>query len=292
MMRAQWLGLLLLGTSNCLGGVDECERGATRCNVGNPETCEEDCSDVGCHNKWQVGDVCTATQSCIAPSETQPLCAESPSKDALCAGSEKATYCSGQRLVQCEHGYRAITRPCGSIDDFGNALLPGGSASTVCVDPGDGTATCIPEAAKVDSPCDGATGPRCAGTTLVECVEQYAVFKTACATCTVQTTPACDTCPPNPRGVCRGYLGDGCAADADCAAGLLCHDNGNGQRACSLACSVEAAGDPDAGVAPAGTPNAQCYAAFNSDETPISSYSEVSPVGRLSCIAGYCKWAP
>src|SRR4051812_10189937 len=102
-VRVHWLGLLLLGTSGCLGGVDECDRGATRCNVGNPETCEEDCSDVGCHNKWQVGNVCTATQSCIAPSDTQPLCAESPSKDALCASSEKATYCSGQRLVQCEH---------------------------------------------------------------------------------------------------------------------------------------------------------------------------------------------
>ncbi|MEO8920705.1 MAG: hypothetical protein ABI488_25040 [Polyangiaceae bacterium] len=283
---------MLLGTSGCFGGVDECDRGATRCNAGNPETCEEDCSDFGCHNKWQVGDFCTAAQSCIAPNDTAPMCAESPSKDPLCAGAEKATYCSGQQLVQCQHGYRAITRACGSVDDFGYEQLPGGSASTMCVDPGDGNATCIPEAAKVDSLCDGITGPRCDGTTLVECVDQHAVFKTACASCTTQTTPACDTCPPTTRGLCRGYLGDSCALDEDCAPGLLCHDNGIGLRACSLACSVEAASAPDAGVAPAGASNAQCYAAFNADETPISSYSEVKPAGRLSCIAGYCKWAP
>ena len=291
MMRIQWLGLLLLGTSGCLGGVDECDRGATRCNAGNPETCEEDCSDLGCHDKWEIHTFCTSTQTCIAPSDTPPLCAESPTKDALCASSENATYCSGGQLAQCQHGYRAITRACGSVDDFGYAELPGGSASTVCVDPGDGTATCIPEAARVDSLCDGVTGPRCAGTTLVECVDQHAVFKTACASCAVQTTPACDTCTPTARGVCRGYLGDGCALDEDCAAGLVCHDDGNGQRACSLTCTVETVSAPDAGTTPVGA-NAQCYAAFNPDGSPISAYSEVSPAGHLSCIAGYCKWAP
>ena len=294
MIRAQWFGLLLLGSSGCLGGVDECDRGTTRCNAGNPETCEEDCSDLGCHDKWQVSDLCAATQSCIAPTDTQPLCAESPTKDGLCAGLENATYCSGQQLVQCQHGYRAITRACGSVDDFGYAELPGGSASTACVDPGDGTATCIPEAAKADSQCDGVTGPRCAGTTLVECVDQYAVFKTACASCAVQTAAACDTCPPTARGLCRGYLGDGCVADEDCAVGLVCRDNGDGdgRRACSLPCTVDAASDRDAGTAPAGAPNTQCYGAFDPDGSPISAYSEVSPAGRLSCIAGYCKWAP
>ena len=291
-MRAQWLGLLLLGASGCFAGVDECDRGVTRCNAGNPETCENDCSDFGCHNKWRSSDWCAATQSCIAPGDTPPLCAESPDKDARCAGSEHGTYCRGQQLVQCQHGYRAVARACGSVDRFGYAQLPGGSASTVCVDPGDGTATCIPEAAKVDPLCDGVQGPRCAGTTLVECIDQYAVFKTACASCTTQTTLACDTCPLRTLGLCRGYLGDSCSGDEDCAEGLLCQSAGHGQRACSSACSVEATGAPSAGVAPAGVPNAQCYAVFNADETPISAYSEVSPDGRLSCIAGYCKWAP
>jgi hypothetical protein len=293
MTRAHWLALLLFATSGCLGGVDECDRGATRCNAGNPETCENDCSDFGCHDKWQIGTSCSAAQSCIVPSDTAPLCAESPSKDPRCVGAENATYCAGNDLVQCQHGYRVITRACGSVDDFRNADLPGGSASTRCVDPGDGTATCIPEAAKIDALCDGVTGPLCEGTALVECVDQHAVFKTVCASCVVDSAPACTSCPPNPRGVCRGYLGDGCAADADCAVGLVCHDdNGNAQRTCSLPCTVETTADTAAGTSQAGTPNPQCYSAFNPDVSPISAYSEVAPAGRLSCIAGYCKWAP
>jgi len=286
-MRAQWLGLLLFLTSGCLGGADECDRGATRCNGGNAETCAEDCSDLGCHDQWQVSDVCTGAQSCIAPSDTQPFCAESLGKDALCAGSGNGTYCNAEQLVQCHDGYRASTRACGSVDDFGYAQLPGGSASTVCVDPGDGTATCIPVGAKVDSLCDGVKGPRCAGTTLVECVDQYAVSKTSCGSCSTQTSQACDTCPPTTRGECRGYLGDRCAVDEDCASGLSCHGDGSGQRTCSLPCSVEAESAPASGG-----PNAQCEAAFDPEGLPISAYSEVNPGERLSCIAGYCKWAP
>ena len=291
MTRIHWLALLLLGANGCLGGVDECDRGAARCNAGNPETCEEDCSDFGCHNRWQIQTFCTAAQSCIAPSDTSPLCAESPAKDLQCADLESATYCKGDELVQCEHGYRATTRPCGSVDEFSSTSLPGGSASTMCIDPGDGTATCIPQGASVDPQCDGITGPRCAGTTLVECVDHYAVFKTACASCAVQTTQACASCPPTTRGSCHGYLGDDCAVGEDCASGLLCHDEGNGRKVCSLACTVETPNASDAGRAPLGA-NAECYAAFDPDGTSVSAYSELSPAGHLSCIAGYCKWAP
>jgi hypothetical protein len=233
MMRAHWLGfgLLLLDTSGCLGPADECDIGAMSCSDGIPATCQEDCSDLGCSNHWQVG----------------------------------------------------------SVYQRGEPDPPGGRGATVCADPGDGTATCVPEAAKVDSLCDGVQGPLCAGTTLVECSSQYAVFKTACASCSVETAPTCDNCSPTPHGVCHGYLGDSCAADSDCAAGLVCHNDTSGQRTCSLPCAVEASSDSNA--APSGATSAQCYAAFNSDSTAISGYSEVNPVGRLSCIAGYCEWA-
>lgn len=161
----------------------------------------------------------------------------------------------------------------------------------MCIDPSDGTATCVPKAATVDPLCDGVTGPRCEGTTLVECIDHYAVFKTACASCAVQTTQTCATCPSTSRGSCHGYLGDSCAVDEECALGLRCHDEGNGRRACSLACTVGSAGTSDVDIAPAGE-NAQCFAAFDPDGSPVSAYSEVNPVGHLSCIAGYCKWAP
>ena len=290
-MRSQWLALVLVALNGCFGGVDECDRGATRCNAGNPESCQEDCSDFGCHDVWQIQSFCSAAQSCLAPSDTPPLCAESATKDPRCADLEAATYCSGDQLVQCQSGYRAITRPCGSVDDFGNPELAGGPTSTTCIDLGDGNATCIPKAAKIDPLCDGVTGPVCEGTALVECVDHYAVFKTECASCTIQTTQACATCSSSPRGSCRGYLGDSCTIDDECAQGLLCHDDGNGRHECSLACTVGSTDTSGAGAAPAGE-NAQCYAAFDPDGTPVSMYSELVPGGRATCIAGYCKWAP
>ena len=282
MMRARWLWLLLLGTSGCVNGGDDCTVGETRCNDGNPARCDQDCSDFGCSNRWVSDEWCTASQTCIAPTGMQPVCAESSPQDPLCAASVSATYCSANELVLCDHGYRAISRTCGGSYS-GNVYppLPGGSASTACVDPGDGNATCIPPAAKLDPRCDGVNGRTCVGSTLVECVDHYAVFTTTCASCTTQTG-------------CHGYLGDGCTADGDCAAGLVCHDteSDNGQTTCTLPCTVGSAGEPDAGAPQPGAPNAQCYAAFNPDRTPISAYSETYPSGQLSCIAGYCKWAP
>jgi len=289
-MKAQWLGLLLLGTSGCLGGGDECDRGATRCNAGNPESCEEYCSDLGCHDKWAVRTFCTAAQTCVSPGDTEPLCVESSTKDPRCADTEDATYCSGDRLVQCQHGYRALTRACGA-DQAGGAQLPGGPAATACIDLGSSAATCIPATATVAPLCAGASGPHCDQTTLVECIGGYAVSETACASCNVQTAPVCSTCTPTARGTCHGYLGDGCALDEDCAAGMVCHDSGNGQRLCSLPCTIEGATSADVASLPANARSAQCYAAFAPAGLPTSTYSEVIPSGVLSCIAGFCKWA-
>ena len=120
MMRAHGFGLLLLvllvllGTSGCFGGLDECDIGATSCSNGIPAVCYQDCSDLSCTNKWQLGASCGATQTCIAPSDAPPMCVESPSKDPLCAGAASATYCLNQQLALCDHGYRSITRACGS----------------------------------------------------------------------------------------------------------------------------------------------------------------------------------
>jgi len=298
--RVGQLGLLLaaFGALPDCGPTQECVEGQTRC--GSPrqtETCFSHWPDGQSEPslEWRAATVCDGGRSCVTVEGVGAKCVQGGQQDAECA--QAARHCDGNTVVTCAAGFGVDPTACGLTDVFGTSSLNGGINATRCIPSASLGATCIPPAATLDAVCAGSSGPHCDGTTLVECVEGYAAFRSNCRSCAVVPSAAsCSGCAPA-LGQCLGYLGDTCQADSDCAASFVCHVEPGGARRCSAPCTVVAdtnssAPDP-------------CSVALGVGVLPLSSYAEIAPTGaplgsgggtfgkrypELACIAGFCKW--
>jgi hypothetical protein len=246
---------------------DECSPSQWRCLGDGANAQVQQCQqndDFGGYH-WFPADSCTGGRSCLVVPDTRgvgALCVLSTTPDPRC-GHGWLDYCDGDTHVSCMAGYAVARAACGSYG------LPGGAAATHCVSGGTG-ASCVPPTATADVRC---TGDRyCDGNTLVECVQGYAVFRSSCRACQVESDAT------GTRGVCDGALGAACSADADCASGLICRPVGGEAATCTAACTVSETGD-------------SCLDALGTGGLPVTAYMELQPAGRqLACIAGYCGW--
>jgi hypothetical protein len=272
--RVGQLGLLvaeLFAVPDC-GPKQECLEGQSRC--GSPqqtETCVSHWPDGQSEPslEWRAATVCDAERTCVMIEPMTAKCVQGGQQDPACA--QAARHCDGDTVVTCAAGYGVDPKACGTTDTFGASSLNGGVNATRCIPSASLGATCIPRAATLDATCAGSSGPHCDGTTLVECVEEYAVFRANCQSCTIVPSPAsCSGCAPA-LGQCLGYLGDACRGDSYCAASLVCHVEPGGARHCSTPCTVIA-------DANASAPD-PCSVALGAGVLPLSSYAEIAPTG-------------
>lgn len=279
------MALLWAALSSAIGcSPQECSEGETRCASSKyAEVCSAHWSEISSSNSYEWGwrAECSEGTACVMVDGSGATCVGGGEKDPSCA--QTAHYCDGDALVSCAQGYSVNRAACGSA--------VGSFNSTHCIPSASAGATCIPPSSQVDPICGGTSDPHCDGSTLVDCVEGYAVFRANCRACTVvPQVAACSGCAPT-HGQCSGYLGDSCQADSDCAAGLLCHLEAGGLHHCSAPCTVSA--DAQAG--------GECPQKLGSGDLPLSSYAEIQ-LGKaagegyayppFSCIAGFCAWNP
>ncbi|SRR6266568_3336612 len=189
---------------------NECSpSGTSRCEQNQVVRCEEHPNGEfsGQHTEWTSSSC--SPKTCVELTGLSAACVESVEKDPLCGNEPTAQVCSNGDYAQCSYGYRLLTQSCPANVDWGIA------DASRCVDPVPFHAVCVPQDAQIDPICGGGSGPKCDGTTLVQCLEGYGM-RTACRTCA--------TYPQGyyPRWQCAGMAGYGCLEDADCADGLVC----------------------------------------------------------------------
>jgi len=273
-------GVALGASAGCLDD-SECVPGASRCEGDHAMSCIHECSDIVCRDYWAV-DVCQADRVCVIPDGQRAMCLDSAEPDPACGTEAAASYCNGDSVVSCVAGYRTKRTACGATDEFHQSLLPGGPAATHCMEANPGAATCVPPESAVDPLCGGATGPQCSGALLVQCVAGLAVAKTECASCTIDGSD-----PLGPIAQCHGFLGDGCARDADCASGLSCLADHRGLLLCTVSCDGVMSA-PEENIPP---PNPGCLDTFRAGGPAPSGYVRVPVAGNvLACVAARCEW--
>jgi len=270
------LWLALGAASGCFGSGDQCKVGETRCLNNEAQVCDM-CDAFGCSAKWFPLDPC-GSRTCLALPGQRAMCVERADPDPLCPPAGLPTVCEGNAVVSCSLGYRTGTAACGSA-------LGSAPDETLCVARFPGVAACVSPAAMSDPACGGGSGPRCVGTTLVECIAGLAVDRTACASCAT-SAPAGDL---GSVGFCTGALGAPCGGSGDCASGLTCRPDSQGASRCTVGCTDGAPLPPaDGGAA---VPSAACLDVFRAGGPPPSSYLEaVGPGSVLACVGGYCEW--
>jgi len=247
------------------GGCSECDAGATRCSGNIVEHCGHSDPEMGGdwnENRWRSGDICSSPQTCITPPGIGAMCAIGTDPDPLCG--DAFSYCDGNTFVGCASGYRVTQQPC--------PVVPNDPVSSKCVDAFPGQAVCVPPEAMPNDLCapagtsDAAAPARmCVDALDISCLAGLAVATTACAVCDPQ---------------CRGFLGDVCGSDADCATGFTCPPVPSGPFHCTAAC------DPT-------DPNAvqHCEDLYTANGPPPSSSSSTRPYNsRMTCTAGFCAW--
>jgi hypothetical protein len=281
-------GMAALGGVAGCGPADECTVGESRCDGDQVLACIHECSDLFCWNHWQGWDVCGTDGSradgttCFVPPGGTAMCVASTEPDPACGASGNSSYCAGDGVAACTGGYRRRTIACGATDSSREPLLPGGTGATHCIQPQPGTTTCVPPGAEVDPLCGGGSAPHCDGNVLVECTAGLAVSRTACASCSIDSST-----PILPFGVCPGYLGDGCKDDSGCAGGFSCLPDSRGLLLCTAACDgVMSTYDQ---VFP--TPSPSCLDVFRDGGPPPSgAVTEFLPGNVLACVGGRCEW--
>ena len=272
----EWLWFALVGTLLAQGcSTDECASGESRCLGTGLQTCvtAADCGDISCKMVWGPAG-CNAGQTCIQPGTSPPMCVESTSKDPQCNDSS-LDYCIGNNIAYCSSGYRTDTGTC-----------DGGYYR--CVESASDGATCMAPGMALEPACAGGTGPVCKGNVLVECDRGYAVATTACGRCSVTSMQTCSNCTAQPVRNCSGYLGLGCAANSDCASGLVCR-----MGVCTASCSLDSSvATADAGTSAASTIQNTCFSALTADGPTVASYYVLPTIANrtFACIAGYCEW--
>jgi hypothetical protein len=259
------IGVALIAAAAGCG--DECSEGEVRCMDNTVQSCSGVETENGWDStlRWRVVQTCL-NSTCFAPPGRQPMCVLSTDPDPLCAGAQ--SHCSGDDIVTCAGGYAGVTSTC--------AASAGDPAFSRCVAADPSHAGCVPRDALPSDACaaaamDASLGATvCADDVIISCFAGLATVTVACRSCDLGQYPACS-----------GFIGDGCNADGQCAAGFTCHADSTGTLRCAAACD---AASPNAAQA--------CLDLFlaGGPRSRAGQWLVPLPAGQMTCTAGFCEW--
>jgi hypothetical protein len=153
---------------------DEDARGGARCQDStSTKFCRED-SEF--HLSWLVESCPTANPSCATTSDGTGVCAKSVNRAPECVGRPDGTRCTtSSDAHRCQDGF-LVDESCDQP----------GSQAKFCISPSPEKLFCALASTR-DPRCGSTDGSVCDGTTIVDCLDGYAVRTHACATCTFST---------------------------------------------------------------------------------------------------------